>query len=85
MGGNLAFTSGLAFEAEWKRYFECELRQIEKSAVDVRLGTEATPDLIKAEVPDEVIVSVGAEPAWPNLPGSRFAQRGGRRVRGLGR
>ncbi len=89
LGGNLAFSSGPDFKADWKRYFEYLRRQMEKSAVNIQLGVEATPALIKAQAPDEIVVAVGAEPVWPDLPGSHSPNvfwagdvMGGRQVAG---
>jgi 2,4-dienoyl-CoA reductase-like NADH-dependent reductase (Old Yellow Enzyme family)/thioredoxin reductase len=69
LGGNLWASSGPAFKDDWKRFLEYLLRQMEKSSVKVRLSTEATAELVRAEAADEVVVAVGAEPAWPDLPG----------------
>lgn len=69
LGGNLRAAAGPDFKADWKRYLEYLLRQVEKSTVKVRLGTEATADLVRAEAPDEVVMAAGAEPAPPDLPG----------------
>ncbi len=71
LGGNLRLTSGPAFKDDWKLFLRYLLRQIDKSTVTMRLGTEATAALVAAEAPDEVVVAVGAEPVWPDLPGSR--------------
>lgn len=69
LGGNLRVASGPAFKADWKRYLDYLLRQMEKSKVKVRLGVEATSDLVRAETPDEIIVAAGGEPVLPALPG----------------
>ncbi|OFW59285.1 MAG: hypothetical protein A2133_05025 [Actinobacteria bacterium RBG_16_64_13] len=69
LGGNLLVSSGPAFKDDWKRYLEFLVRQVEQSGIEVRLGTEATAGLVRAQSPDEVVVAVGAEPAWPDLPG----------------
>jgi hypothetical protein len=45
------------------------VRQVEKSAVTVKLNTTATPELLKAEGYDEVIVAIGSTPAVPPIPG----------------
>jgi 2-enoate reductase len=45
--------------------------QIEKLGVKVKLGTEVTPALIKRLKPDVVILSTGATPVIPNIPGVR--------------
>jgi 2,4-dienoyl-CoA reductase-like NADH-dependent reductase (Old Yellow Enzyme family)/thioredoxin reductase len=69
LGGNLWASSGPPFKDDWKRYLEYLLRQVEKSSVTIRLGTEGTAERVRAEAPDEVIVAVGAEPVWPDVPG----------------
>lgn len=43
--------------------------EVEKSGVDVRLNTEVTIDMVAAEKPDAVFLSMGADPLCPNLPG----------------
>jgi NADPH-dependent 2,4-dienoyl-CoA reductase/sulfur reductase-like enzyme len=47
--------------------------QVEKLGVDVRLGTEATADLIRAEQPDIVILATGGTPNPGHYPGAEFA------------
>ena len=37
--------------------------------IDLRLGTEATPERVRAEKPDLVILAVGSEPIIPKVPG----------------
>jgi 2,4-dienoyl-CoA reductase-like NADH-dependent reductase (Old Yellow Enzyme family)/thioredoxin reductase len=70
LGGNLLAAAGPDFKADWKRYVDYILRKMGESSVKVRLATEATKALVEAEAPDEVIVAVGAEPAWPAIPGA---------------
>ena len=69
LGGNLLVSSGPAFKNDWASFLEYLLRKINRSAVTLRLGTQATAELVAAESPDEVVVAVGAEPVWPDLPG----------------
>ena len=69
LGGNLLAAAGPDFKPDWKRFVDYILRQIDDSNVDVRLGTEATADRVRAEAPDEVVVAVGAEPVLPQVPG----------------
>jgi len=40
-----------------------------KSGVEIRLGTEVTPELAEAERPDVILCAVGAEPIVPPIPG----------------
>jgi 2,4-dienoyl-CoA reductase-like NADH-dependent reductase (Old Yellow Enzyme family)/thioredoxin reductase len=69
LGGNLLAAAGPDFKADWKRFVDYLLRQMDASSVDVRLGTEATADRVRAQAPDEVVVAVGAEPVLPEIPG----------------
>jgi pyruvate/2-oxoglutarate dehydrogenase complex dihydrolipoamide dehydrogenase (E3) component len=46
---------------------------VKKAGVKVELGVEATPELIKRQKPDVVIVATGAAHAIPDIPGSRGA------------
>ncbi len=43
-------------------------RQTEKAGVEVRLGTPATPELVRALHPDVVIVATGSRPRIPPVP-----------------
>ena len=52
-----------------KRFLDYLLNQIEKSPTLVRLGTNATAEVVAAESPDALVIAVGAEPAVPPIPG----------------
>ncbi|MDD6022680.1 MAG: FAD-dependent oxidoreductase [Oscillospiraceae bacterium] len=67
LGGNLKFASYVSFKWPLRRYKDYLIAQIAKSAVDVRLGTEATPEMV-ADF-DAVIAAVGAAPVVPPIPG----------------
>lgn len=41
----------------------------QRAGVELRLGVEATPQAVRAERPDAVIVATGAEPGLPAVPG----------------
>ena len=43
--------------------------ETKQAGVDFHLETEVTPDLLKAEKPDEVLVTIGSSPLVPNIPG----------------
>jgi 2,4-dienoyl-CoA reductase-like NADH-dependent reductase (Old Yellow Enzyme family)/NADPH-dependent 2,4-dienoyl-CoA reductase/sulfur reductase-like enzyme len=73
LGGNLLAASGPVFKEDWKRYLEYLLRRLDASTVEVKLGVEATPQVIAAAGPDELVIAAGAEPVWPDLPGCRNA------------
>jgi len=69
LGGNLATFAPLPFKLDAKRYLEYLTKQVNDSQVKVRLGVKADEAAIQAEVPDELILAVGGEPAWPAIPG----------------
>ena len=50
-------------------------RQLDRLGVDVRLNTEATPDLILAESPDSVISRHRLHALHPRNPGRRGPER----------
>lgn len=68
LGGTLRFAS-LAY-APNERLLNWLTREIEKSAVEVRVRTAATPDLLRTLKPDQVIVARGAVRDMPPIPGS---------------
>jgi 2,4-dienoyl-CoA reductase-like NADH-dependent reductase (Old Yellow Enzyme family)/thioredoxin reductase len=43
--------------------------ELSRSAVKVRLDTEATPELVGAEAPDALVIAIGAEQIVPKVPG----------------
>ena len=70
LGGQLCFANhNVAFKGDMKRYLDYLIGQISKAKVEIRLNTEATPEAVKKEFPDAVIVAVGAEPVFPPIPG----------------
>ena len=69
LGGNLVVASGPPFKDDMKRFLDYLLNQIEKSPTLVRLGTNATAEVVAAESPDALVIAVGAEPAVPPIPG----------------
>ena len=67
LGGTLRFAS-LAYAAN-ERLLDWLTRQLGASKVDVRLNTEATPELLRRLSPDAVIVATGAIRDLPDIPG----------------
>lgn len=70
LGGQFRIGSHAPKKEELKEYCDYMTAMLEQSAVNVRLNTEATVDLIKREAPDEVIVATGAKPLRPDVPGA---------------
>jgi NADPH-dependent 2,4-dienoyl-CoA reductase/sulfur reductase-like enzyme len=70
LGGNLKLAAGLDIKADMRRYLEWLTRQTEKAPrVTIKLGCEATPESIKAENADAVVVAVGSTPVISPIPG----------------
>jgi len=70
LGGNLRLAAGLGIKADMRRYLAWLIRQTEKAPrLTIKLGTEATPENIKAEYADALVVAVGATPVIPKVPG----------------
>lgn len=62
--------SAPVFKEDMRRYLDWSRRTMMKTPnIDLRLRTEATPEAIKAESPDVLIVAVGAIPFAPPMPG----------------
>jgi NADPH-dependent 2,4-dienoyl-CoA reductase/sulfur reductase-like enzyme len=68
LGGLLWQASGAPFKADLRKYLEWSIRMTEQCPnIDVRLSTEATPEMIAEENPDALIIAVGAAPSIPKL------------------
>jgi 2,4-dienoyl-CoA reductase-like NADH-dependent reductase (Old Yellow Enzyme family)/thioredoxin reductase len=70
LGGTLQFAA-LAYE-ENEALLEWLRRSISRSAVEVRLRTEATPDLVAELKPNIVLVATGARRTKPPIPGAQL-------------
>lgn len=68
LGGTLRFAS-LAYEPN-ERLLEWLRREVAEGGVDVRLSTQATPDLLRSLGISNVIVATGAIRDMPAIPGS---------------
>lgn len=69
LGGQLKFVEKEFYKKEIATLLNNLISQINKTSVDVRLNTEATPELVKQEKPDAIIIAVGGEEAIPPIPG----------------
>jgi len=70
LGGQVLLAARAPARAEYAGIVRFLAFQIRKLGVDVRLGVEATPDLVLAEHPDAVVVATGSHPYIPPVPGS---------------
>jgi len=69
LGGAIKFTDRDLFKGELKRFKDHLIGRCNGLGVDIRLNTEATPEVVEAEEPDAVIVAVGSVPFRPGIPG----------------
>lgn len=70
LGGTLRFAS-LAYPPN-ERLLEFLMTRVERWQVEVRLNTEATPELLRRLAPDAVVVATGGRRDMPDLPGSHL-------------
>ena len=70
LGGNLRYAAASPLKGDLKKFTEWMIRQTEKAPnVTLKLGTEATRELVAAENPDAIVVAVGAAPILPKNNG----------------
>ena len=69
LGGALKAERGVSFKADLYKFVEVKALQMNIAGVDVRLGTEVTPDYASEIAPDALIIAVGSEPYVPKLAG----------------
>ncbi len=69
LGGMLPVASSLPFKQEFRNYQAWIIRETLNCGTKVCLNTKVTPELIKEESPDVVIVAIGAEPHIPAIVG----------------
>ncbi|MCL2391394.1 MAG: FAD-dependent oxidoreductase [Oscillospiraceae bacterium] len=69
LGGQLICASALPFKNDMARYLDWLIRMTKKApGVTVKMNTEATAELVRAEKPDAIVVAAGATPIIPDLP-----------------
>jgi 2,4-dienoyl-CoA reductase-like NADH-dependent reductase (Old Yellow Enzyme family)/NADPH-dependent 2,4-dienoyl-CoA reductase/sulfur reductase-like enzyme len=69
LGGNLLAAAMPDFKDELKRFLRFLRTRVETLGVDVRLGVAADVSTVASELPDRLVIAVGADPAWPDIPG----------------
>jgi 2,4-dienoyl-CoA reductase-like NADH-dependent reductase (Old Yellow Enzyme family)/thioredoxin reductase len=70
LGGALVMAAAAPFKADMKTYLDWAVRStVNTPHVSVRLSTEGTPERIRSENPDVLIIAVGSEPIIPDIPG----------------
>ena len=69
LGGTLNDINKLPFKYDLLNYTEWVVGQTLACGADIRLGVEATPEVVMRENPDAIIVATGAEPVQASIPG----------------
>lgn len=70
LGGTLRYATGLSIKFDLRKYFNWQVEKaMNTPGLTIKLNTEATPELVKAENPDALILAVGAKPIIPKVPG----------------
>lgn len=62
-GSRPKFKEDVGFLLDWFK------EQLAESAVEVKYGVEVTPDMVRREAPDALVIAAGAEPLVPPVPG----------------
>lgn len=74
LGGQLLDAALPPFKSEINKLTNYYINQVKKSNIRVKLNMFATPEIIKGEDPDVVVVAAGAEPLLPPIPGIEMDQ-----------
>ncbi|MEA5012252.1 MAG: NAD(P)/FAD-dependent oxidoreductase [Angelakisella sp.] len=69
LGGILKSEQAIPFKYEMYKLGLTFAKLLEKMKVDVRLNTAMTPQLLKKEAPDALILAIGSSPIIPTIPG----------------
>lgn len=69
LGGQLKHADFATFKWPLRDFKDYLVRQVGKHTIEVRLGVEATPELLQQEMYDDVVMAIGASPLYPRIPG----------------
>ncbi len=69
LGGILYYADDSLPKADLKNFKELLVREVSRRPIDVRLNTEATPELIRSFKADAVILAIGGSPNVLPIPG----------------
>lgn len=69
LGGMLRFIVKEHYKEDMQRYYQWLISEAMRSGVEIRLNTEATPEMVRGLNPDYLIVAVGSKPKLPPIKG----------------
>ncbi|MFC1857552.1 FAD-dependent oxidoreductase [Thermodesulfobacteriota bacterium] len=70
MGGQMVLAAIPPTREDWNVFRQYQMKKVAEHGVCVVTGTEVTPELVKEEKPDAVIIATGSAPVKPNIPGA---------------
>lgn len=70
LAANLDYAKQISFKKDIVEFLKSMVIKVQRTPnLELRLNTEVTEDLIRAEKPDVIIAACGAEPIVPSIPG----------------
>ena len=69
LGGTLNDINKLSFKEDLLKYTNWMVNSTLTCGADIRLGVEATPEVVMRESPDAIVVATGADPVQVSIPG----------------
>ena len=69
LGGIMPSICNLPFKDDLRKYVKWSIHSTMNCGADIRLGVEATRELVEAENPDAIFIAVGSDPVKLPIPG----------------
>ncbi len=73
LGGAMRYAKYVPFKKKVDQLMQVMIRRLERSGAVLRLGTEATRELVEELKPDVIVAALGAKPKRPDVPGGERA------------
>jgi mycofactocin system FadH/OYE family oxidoreductase 2 len=70
LGGQVILAGRAPGRSEFAGIARWLIGQVEALPIDVRVGTQGSPELVESLDPDAVVLATGSRPGWLNVPGS---------------
>jgi NADPH-dependent 2,4-dienoyl-CoA reductase/sulfur reductase-like enzyme len=75
LGGLIKVSEYDEYKRQLKYYKDYLINQLKKSDVKILLNTKATPEIVAAEKPDQLILAMGSLPVTPKIKGVEYAHQ----------
>ena len=69
LGGQLQIAALLGFKDDLRALMDNMAYEVERLEIDIRMNTEATPELVQSLKPDQLIVACGVQSKYRNIDG----------------